>query len=41
MRNFNGGLQPFVQRGIENKRKHNDLELNKTQTNETWKIDDN
>jgi hypothetical protein len=40
MRNFGEGLQPFVQRGITNKSKHNDLELNKTNTNDTWRIDD-
>lgn len=41
MRNFGEGLQPYVQRGVKNKSKHNDLELNKTTTNGTWKIDDN
>ncbi|CAO3608723.1 unnamed protein product [Mucor hiemalis] len=40
MRNFGEGLQPFVQRGAEAKKKHRDLELNKTNTNDTWKIDD-
>jgi hypothetical protein len=40
MRNFGEGLQPFVQRGIANKNKHKDLELNKTNTNDTWRIDD-
>lgn len=41
MWNFGQGLQPYVQRGAKNKGKHNDLELNKTSTNGTWKIDDN
>lgn len=40
MRNFGEGLQPFVQRGAADKKKHRDLELNKTNTNDTWKIDD-
>lgn len=41
MRNFGQGLQPYVQRGEKNKQKHNDLELRKTNTTDTWKIDDN
>ncbi|KAI8994578.1 hypothetical protein BDB01DRAFT_773303 [Pilobolus umbonatus] len=41
MKNFDQGLQPYVQRGSADKKKLNDLELNKTNTNETWKIDDN
>ncbi|KAG2208908.1 hypothetical protein INT47_011048 [Mucor saturninus] len=41
MRNFGEGLKPYVQRGAKNKSKHTDLELNKTTTNGTWKIDDN
>lgn len=40
MRNFNNGLKPYVQRGAKNKQKHADLELNKTNTNDTWRIDD-
>ncbi|KAI8327347.1 hypothetical protein BD560DRAFT_418203 [Blakeslea trispora] len=38
--NFDKGLKPYVQRGAKNK-KHHDLELNKTNTNDTWQIDDN
>lgn len=37
LRNFDEGLKPFVQRG---KQKMQDLELNKTNTNDTWKIDE-
>jgi hypothetical protein len=40
MRNFDQGLKPYVQRGITNKQKHHDLELNKTNTTDTWQIDD-
>ncbi|KAI9475985.1 MAG: hypothetical protein EXX96DRAFT_284404 [Benjaminiella poitrasii] len=41
MRNFGEGLQPFVQRGAKAKRKMHELELNKSNTNDTWQIDDN
>ncbi|RCH80059.1 hypothetical protein CU098_006487 [Rhizopus stolonifer] len=40
MLNFRKGLHPFVQRGAANKSKFHDLELNKTNTNNTWQIDD-
>jgi hypothetical protein len=40
LRNFDEGLKPYVQRGAKNKQKTQDLELNKTNTNETWKIDE-
>lgn len=40
MRNFDQGLKPYVQRGIANKQKHHDLELSKTNTTDTWQIDD-
>lgn len=40
MRNFNNGLKSHVQRGAKNKQRLADLELSKTDTNATWKIDD-
>ncbi|KAG0767784.1 hypothetical protein G6F62_000682 [Rhizopus arrhizus] len=40
MNNFGKGLHPFVQRGAANKRKFHELELNKTNANNTWQIDD-
>ncbi|KAF7722781.1 hypothetical protein EC973_002700 [Apophysomyces ossiformis] len=39
MRSFDRGLKPYVQRGAANKNKH-DLELSKTYTGNSWKIDD-
>ncbi|KAG0164918.1 hypothetical protein DFQ28_003251 [Apophysomyces sp. BC1034] len=39
MRSFDRGLKPFVQRGAANKNKH-DLELSKTYTGNSWRIDD-
>ncbi|ORX59441.1 hypothetical protein DM01DRAFT_1317515 [Hesseltinella vesiculosa] len=39
MRNFGRGLKPYVQRGAENKNRHV-LQLHKTQSRLSWRIDD-
>ncbi|CAO3634061.1 unnamed protein product [Cunninghamella blakesleeana] len=39
MRNFDCGLQPFVQRGATNKNKH-ELTLHKSRSRVSWRIDD-
>ncbi|KAI8889469.1 hypothetical protein K501DRAFT_170893 [Backusella circina FSU 941] len=41
MHNFDQGLKPYVQRGVTDKTKHLDLEMNKASSSDTWRIDDN